>query len=85
MSREVSILIIVSFVVATGVGVWGVNWWMQSFEYHPAINPLVFVMAGGGAFLVALLTMSYQSIKVSKATRKAPPPAITNTRGLMAG
>ena len=75
MSREVSILIIISFVVATGVGVWGVNWWMQSFEYHPAINPLVFVMAGGGAFLVALLTMSYQSIKVAIAN---PVKALRN-------
>jgi len=67
MSREVSILILISFVIASSLGVWGVNWWMQSFEYHPAINPLIFVFAGLGAFTIALLTMSYQSIKVAVA------------------
>ncbi len=65
MSREVSILILISFVIATGLGVLGVNWWMQDFEYHPSINPMIFVFAGLGAFVIALLTMSYQSVKVA--------------------
>lgn len=67
MSREVSILIFISFIIASSLGVWGVNWWMQGFEYHPSINPMIFVFAGLGAFLIALLTMSYQSIKVAVA------------------
>ena len=37
---------------------------MQDFEYHPEVNPFVFIMAGLGAFFVAIFTMSYQSIKV---------------------
>lgn len=75
MSREVTVLIIISFIIASGLGVWGVNWWMQSFEYHPSINPLIFVFAGLGAFVVALLTMSYQSIKVAIAN---PVKALRN-------
>ena len=75
MSKEVSILIIISFVIASGLGVWGINWWMQGFEYHPSINPLIFVFAGLGAFLIAILTMSYQSIKVATAN---PVKALRN-------
>ncbi len=75
MSREISILIAISFAIATAIGVYGVNWWMQDFEYHPEINPLVFILAGAGAFLVAILTMSYQSVKVAIAN---PVKALRN-------
>ena len=75
MSREISVLIAISFVIASALGYWGVNWWMQDFEYHPAVNPLVFIMAGLGAFLVAVLTMSYQSVKVAVAN---PVKALRN-------
>lgn len=75
MSREVSILIVISFVVASGLGWLGVDWWMQSFSYRPPVNIGIFFMAGGGAFLIALLTMSYQSIKVSVAN---PVKALRN-------
>ena len=75
MSKEITALIIISFVLASALGYWGVNWWMQDFEYHPDANPLVFVMAGLGAFAVAMLTMSYQSIKVAIAN---PVKALRN-------
>ncbi len=75
MSREVSVLIIISFVVASGLGWLGVDWWMQSFSYRPPINIGVFLLAGVGAFVIALLTMSYQSIKVAIAN---PVKALRN-------
>ncbi|WP_420387324.1 ABC transporter permease [Roseivirga sp.] len=65
MSREVSILILISFVVASAVGWYGVNEWMQSFAYRPPMSITVFVLAGASALFIALLTMSYQSIKVA--------------------
>lgn len=75
MSREVSILIMISFVVASGLGWLGVDWWMQSFSYRPPINLGVFLLAGAGAFVIALLTMSYQSVKVAVAN---PVKALRN-------
>jgi len=75
MSREVSVLILISFAIASSLGVWGVSWWMQGFEYHPSINPMIFVFAGLGAFAIALITMSYQSIKVAIAN---PVKALRN-------
>lgn len=65
MSREVSILILISFVVASAAGWYGVNQWMQSFAYRPPMSVTVFIIAGASALVIALLTMSYQSIKVA--------------------
>lgn len=65
MSREVSILIMISFVVATAVGWYGVDLWLQSFAYRPPISISAFILAGVSALLIALATMSYQSIKVA--------------------
>ncbi|MGW8121019.1 ABC transporter permease [Roseivirga echinicomitans] len=67
MSKEISVLVLISFVLASALGYWGVNWWMQDFTYRPSINPFIFVLAGLSAFAIALLTMSYQSIKVARA------------------
>ena len=65
MSREVSVLIIISFVVATAVGWYGVDLWLQSFAYRPPISIMAFALAGISALAIALITMSYQSIKVA--------------------
>lgn len=65
MSKEVSILIMISFVVATAVGWYGVDLWLQSFAYRPPISISAFILAGVSALLIALATMSYQSIKVA--------------------
>lgn len=75
MSKEVSILVIISFVVASAAGWYGVNQWLQGFAYRPPISFSVFLLAGGGAFAIALLTMSYQSIKVAVAN---PVKALRN-------
>lgn len=65
MSKEVSILIMISFVVAAAVGWYGVDLWLQSFAYRPPISITAFILAGVSALFIALATMSYQSIKVA--------------------
>lgn len=65
MSREVSVLVLISFIIASAVGWFGVNWYFQDFAYRPDISITVFILAGLSAFVIALLTMSYQSIRVS--------------------
>ena len=65
MSKEVTILIIFSFMIASAVGWYSVDQWMQSFAYRPPISVSVFILAGASALIIALITMSYQSIKVA--------------------
>jgi putative ABC transport system permease protein len=40
--------------------------WLQGFAYHVYVDPWLFVSAGGIALLVALLTVSGQSIRVAR-------------------
>lgn len=75
MSKEISMLVLISFVLASALGYYGVDWWMQDFTYRPSISMASFLMAGTSAFLIALLTMSYQSIKVARAN---PVKALRN-------
>ncbi|HEY9117001.1 MAG TPA: FtsX-like permease family protein, partial [Roseivirga sp.] len=65
MSKEVTILIIISFVIASAVGWYSVDQWMQSFAYRPPMSVSIFILAGASALIIALITMSYQSIKVA--------------------
>jgi len=39
--------------------------WLQDFEYKININWWVFLLAGGGASLLALATVSIQSIRAA--------------------
>ena len=41
--------------------------WLQDFAYRIELGPGIFVLAGGAAFLIALLTVSWQSIRAALA------------------
>jgi putative ABC transport system permease protein len=41
------------------------NWWLQNFAYRIQINLWIIVISGASAFLIAWITVSYQSIKAA--------------------
>jgi len=41
------------------------NKWLEGFEYHTSVRVAVFVYAGLGALLIALLTVSFESIRAA--------------------
>jgi putative ABC transport system permease protein len=43
------------------------NYWLSNFPFRISISPLTFVIAGLIAFFIALLTVSYQTIKAARA------------------
>jgi len=65
LSKEFGKLIIIAFVVASPLAWYSVNWWLKNYTYKVEIGILVYILAGGFAFLVAWLTMGYQSIKAA--------------------
>lgn len=66
LSQEYLRLVGLSILIATPV-VWMVmNNWIQTFPYRTTISPFVFVLSGAMVLLVALITVSYQTIKASK-------------------
>jgi len=66
LSQEYLKLIGLSILIATPVIWWVMNNWIESFPYRTTISPFVFVFSGVMVLLVALVTVSYQTIKASK-------------------
>lgn len=60
-------LVLVSFILAAPLGYWGMHTWLQQFSYRTDISWWIFGISGGGAVLIALLTVSYQAIKAAVA------------------
>ena len=65
LSVDFLTLVLVSFVIAAPLGYWAMNKWLQDFPYRISIQWWVFVLAGLLAVLIALLTVSFQSIKAA--------------------
>jgi len=58
-------LVLVASVIAFPIAWWGMNKWLQDFAYRISITWWVFVLAGVIAILIALFTISFQSIKAA--------------------
>lgn len=66
LSKEYIILIGISIALATPFAWLGMNYWIESFQYRINISFLVFVLAGAMVLLVALLSVSFQTLKAAK-------------------
>jgi len=67
LTKEFTLLVLLSLLVATPIAYFGMGRWLQGFAYHTAINPVIFLGAGGASLLIAWLTVSYQSIRAAVA------------------
>jgi putative ABC transport system permease protein len=60
-------LVGLAIVIASPIAWWGMNKWLQGFQYRIAVEWWVFVIAGILSIAIALLTVSFQSIKAAVA------------------
>jgi putative ABC transport system permease protein len=67
LNRDFMKLVVISNLIAFPVGYIMVNKWLSSFDYRVAISALPFVLAAVLSLIIALLTVSIQSVKVAKA------------------
>lgn len=65
LSKEFGKLVLIAFVIASPVAWWAVNKWLEDYQYKITLGWTLFAVAGLAAFLIALLTMSFQSIKAA--------------------
>ncbi|MGV3558687.1 ABC transporter permease [Larkinella arboricola] len=65
LSRDFLKLVLVAILIATPIAWYAINRWLQDFAYRIDMGWSVFALAGGLAILIALLTVSYQSIKAA--------------------
>jgi putative ABC transport system permease protein len=67
LSKDFLRLVILGIVIASPIAYWAMNKWLQDFAYRVEISWWIFVLAGIMAITIALLTVSYQSIKAALA------------------
>jgi putative ABC transport system permease protein len=67
LSKEYVLIVVVSLFLSVPITWYLMSQWLQSFEYRVAIGWSSFVLAGGISLLIALLTISYQTIKTASA------------------
>ncbi len=65
LSKDFIWLITIAALIAFPVAWWALNKWLQEFAYRINIAWWYFVIAGGAALAIALITVSFQSIKAA--------------------
>lgn len=65
LSRECTRLVGFAFLLSAPLAYFIMRGWLQGFAYRTTIGWKIFALAGGLALVLALLTVSYQTIKVA--------------------
>lgn len=65
LSKDFSILVVISSVLAIPAAYYFLNSWLENYEYRIEITWWMYAAAAIGAFLIALFTVSYHSLKAS--------------------
>jgi hypothetical protein len=63
LSRDFVLLVVISCLIATPIAWYFLHRWLQQYEYRAPMSWWIFVLAGAGALLITLLTVSYQALK----------------------
>ncbi len=64
-SKDFLKLVVVALVIASPVAWYAMHTWLNDFAYRTTIHGWVFLLAGGLTVLIALLTVSFQSVKAA--------------------
>jgi putative ABC transport system permease protein len=65
LSKEFGKLVLIAFVLAAPLAWYGIEWWLKDYTYKTEIGIGLFLTAGLAAFLIAWITMSFQSFKAA--------------------
>ena len=67
LSRDFLRLVAIAFLIATPLAWWGMRQWLQGFAYRVELHGWVFVLAGGIAAALALLSVGIQALRAALA------------------
>ncbi|WP_370636611.1 FtsX-like permease family protein [Spirosoma sp. KNUC1025] len=65
LSKDFLKLILIALVLASPIAWWGMTQWLKEFAYKVRLDWWIFALAGLLAIVIALLTVSFQSIKAA--------------------
>jgi putative ABC transport system permease protein len=63
LSRELFLLVSIAILIASPLAWYVMNDWLQEYAYRVSITAWVFVLAGGTSIIIALFTISFQTLK----------------------
>lgn len=66
LSKDFIKLVLIAIIIAVPLCTWAMNEWLKDFAYRISIGPVVFLEAGLITVSVALITISWQSIKAAR-------------------
>ena len=67
LSKEVIILVLLAFALSAPLAFYAMNKWLQDFAFRIELKPLTFILMALITLLIALLTISFHTIKVAYA------------------
>lgn len=67
LSKNFAIMILLSFVVASPLTFLFLSGWLENFAFRVAMNPLIFLVGGVLAMIIALATISFHVIRAANA------------------
>jgi len=67
LSKDFLVLVGISIIIASPLAYYFMSNWIQKFTYRTDISWWVFVLAGSGAIIITIITISFQSIKAATA------------------
>ncbi len=67
LSKDFLLLVLIAFVIASPIAWWSMSSWLQRFAYRINISWWMFAATGVSCILIAVLTVSYQTIKAALA------------------
>ena len=67
LSKEFAVWVLISNIIAWPVAFYVMNNWLKNFAYRINMSWSVFVLAGLITLVIALATVSFQTIKAAKA------------------
>ncbi len=65
LSKEFIKLVVIAFVIAVPLGYYAMNTWLENFAYKIELGYAVFILAGVISFLIAWLTVGFESLKAA--------------------
>jgi putative ABC transport system permease protein len=67
LSKDFVVLVLISCLIAIPIAYYFMTEWLQKYTYRTEISWWIFAVAGVGALLITLLTVSFQAIKAAVA------------------
>lgn len=66
LSKNFALLVFLAFIIFSPLTYWLMQKWLENFAYRIDINPVVFLLGGVLAFVIALGTVSYHTLRSAR-------------------